>query len=193
MSEYKPNPATPRTTCIRNQTAYAYSAPMRSVHSSKTDPGSNSRPQAQACLARHFLNCWFARPNKLILSSREQTLIILRMGYFFRCDLSAPDIQVRTRKLTITAQDINAVQLDPLPIESYCAREYALLELCDYINTNWNIASTAWLHDMHRLSTIDLIDLIDLISQFMLFGLGNNFIDTGPGASTPRPSDFAFH
>ncbi len=193
MSKYKPNPETTRATCIRNQTASP--VPMRSAPSAKNDPGSNPRPQAQACLARHFLNFWFARPNKLKLSSREQTLIILRMGYFFHCDLSDPDIQVRTRKLTITAQDINSVQLDPLPIEPYCAREYALLELCDEINTNWNIASTAWLHDMHRLSTIDLIGLIDLISQFMLFGLGNKLINTAPGSDvmTAQPSHFAFH
>jgi alkylhydroperoxidase family enzyme len=77
----------------------------------------------------------------------------------------------------INDTEIAAVKSVSIP-NVFSARETAILALTDEMMNKRNVSDEAWSMHKKELSDTELIELISLVSQYVLFALTNNVVQT---------------
>ncbi len=120
-----------------------------------------------------FLDYWVTSKLEMNLPGREQELVILRMGWHYRCDYVWKHHVPPAREYGVTDAEIEAVKSDPLS-SLFTGRERALLILTDEMVNHRTIREEAWKTWGSRLDPAVLVDLVSLVSQYTFFALFNN-------------------
>jgi 4-carboxymuconolactone decarboxylase len=120
-----------------------------------------------------FLDYWVTSKLKMGFSGREQELIILRMGFLFKCNYVWKHHIPPAKEFGVNNAEIEAVKTSPLP-SVFSAREYALLMLTDEMVEHRTIREEAWTKWNGELKRSELIDLVSIVSQYVFFSLLNN-------------------
>jgi alkylhydroperoxidase family enzyme len=122
-----------------------------------------------------FLEYWVTSKLEMGLSGREQELIILRMGFLYKCNYVWKHHVPAAKEFGVNDKEIDAVKTSPLP-SVFSARECALLMLTDEMVEYRTIRDEAWIKWNGELKRSDLIDLVSIVSQYVFFSLLNNGI-----------------
>ena len=120
-----------------------------------------------------FLDYWVTSKLKMGLTGREQELIILRMGFLFKCNYVWKHHIPPAREFGVNDNEISAVKTVPLP-PVFSARENALLMLTDEMVEYRTIRESAWSKWSGELKSSELLDLVSIVSQYVFFTLLNN-------------------
>ncbi len=120
-----------------------------------------------------FLDYWVTSKLEMNLSGREQELVILRMGWHYRCDYVWKHHVPPAREYGVTDAEIEAVKSDPLS-SLFSGRERALLSLTDEMVNHRTVREEAWKSWGSGLEPAVLVDLVSLVSQYTFFALFNN-------------------
>ena len=120
-----------------------------------------------------FLDYWVTSKLEMGFSGREQELVILRMGYHYRCDYVWKHHVPVAKEYGITDEELEAVKTSPLP-PVFSSRESALLHLTDEMVEFRTIRDETWSKWSNELKTSEKVDLISLVSQYVFFALLNN-------------------
>ena len=122
-----------------------------------------------------FLEYWVTSKLKMGLTPREQELVILRMGYHYKCNYVWKHHVPVGKEYGITDSELEAVKTTPLP-DLFSPRESALLHLTDEMMESRNVSDETWDKWSKELKDSEKIDLISLVSQYVFFALLNNVI-----------------
>jgi 4-carboxymuconolactone decarboxylase len=122
-----------------------------------------------------FLEYWVTSKLKMGLTPREQELVILRMGYHYKCNYVWKHHVPVGKESGITDAELDAVKTKPLPA-IFSPRESALLHLTDEMVESRNVSDETWIKYSKELKDSEKIDLISLVSQYVFFALLNNVI-----------------
>jgi 4-carboxymuconolactone decarboxylase len=122
-----------------------------------------------------FLEYWVTSKLEMGLSSREQELVILRMGYHYKCQYVWKHHVPPGKESGITDAELEALKTTPLPAV-FSPREAALLHLTDEMVEKRNVSDESWNKWAKELKDSEKIDLISLVSQYVFFSLLNNVI-----------------
>lgn len=120
-----------------------------------------------------FLAYWVGSKLDMGFSVREQELVILRMGYLYRCNYVWKHHVPVAEEFGVTAKELAALK-KPAISTSFSKRERALLVLTDEMVEHRTIRKAVWTRYKDVLSKSEWVDLISLISQYVLFALTNN-------------------
>ena len=122
-----------------------------------------------------FFEYWVTSKLEMSLSGREQELIILRMGFLYKCNYVWKHHVPVAKEYGASETEIEAVKTSLLP-SIFSAREYALLMLTEEMVEYRTIREEAWAKWSPELKQSELVDLISLVSQYVFFSLLNNSI-----------------
>ena len=122
-----------------------------------------------------FLEYWVTSKLEMGLTPREQELVILRMGYHYKCNYVWKHHVPVGKEFGITDTELEAVKTTPLPA-LFSPRESALLHLTDEMVESRNVSDETWNKWSKELKDSEKIDLISLVSQYVFFALLNNVI-----------------
>lgn len=122
-----------------------------------------------------FLEYWVTSKLEMGLTPREQELVILRMGYHYKCNYVWKHHVPVGKEFGITDAELDAVKTTPLP-SLFSQRESALLHLTDEMVESRNVSDETWNKWSKELKDSEKIDLISLVSQYVFFALLNNVI-----------------
>ncbi len=122
-----------------------------------------------------FLDYWVTSKLEMGLSGREQELIILRIGYRYKCNYVWKHHVPVAEEFGASASEIEALKIPVLP-SVFSPREYALLVLTDEMVEHRTIREEAWSKWSPELKASEMVDLISLVSQYVFFSLLNNGI-----------------
>jgi len=120
-----------------------------------------------------FLDYWVTSKLKMGLTGREQELIILRMGFLFKCNYVWKHHIPPAREFGVSDEEITAVKTIPVP-PVFSERENALLMLTDEMVEYRTIRDVAWSKWSGELKSSELLDLVSIVSQYVFFTLLNN-------------------
>lgn len=120
-----------------------------------------------------FLDYWVTSKLAMSFSIREQELIILRMGFLYRCDYVWKHHVPVAREFGVTEAEIDAVK-QPLAASPFADRELALLELTDELVEQRTMRQEIWDRWKNVLKKSEFVDLVTIVSQYVLFALTNN-------------------
>jgi 4-carboxymuconolactone decarboxylase len=120
-----------------------------------------------------FLDYWVTSKLKMGLTGREQELIILRMGFLFKCNYVWKHHIPPAKEFGVNDTEIDAVKTAQLP-PVFSARESALLMLTDEMVEYRTIRDEAWTKWSGELKRSELLDLVSIVSQYVFFTLLNN-------------------
>ena len=137
-----------------------------------------------------FLEYWVTCKERMSLTTREQELVILRMGVLYASNYVWMHHLPVGREFGLTDDELHAVRT--ARCEGFPARERALLALTDELVDARTIRREVW--DAHRAHLVDveLVDLVNLVAQYTLFALMNNAFQVaveGGIAGTPAIDD----
>ena len=125
-------------------------------------------------LITDFLTYWVNSKNQMSLSVREQEIIILRMGYHYKCDyVWKHHIPVAT-EFGVTENELTELKINEFDSTKFSKTEAALISLCDQMMRERNVSDELWLSTKDILQTNQVVDLIHLIGQYVIFALTNN-------------------
>ncbi len=120
-----------------------------------------------------FLDYWVTSKLEMAFTVREQELVILRMGFLYRCNYVWKHHVPVAKEFGASDDELQAVKTNPLP-GMFSGRDYALLMLTDEMVEHRTIRDEAWNQWGNRLTGQELVDLVSLISQYTFFALFNN-------------------
>ncbi|MBN2355310.1 carboxymuconolactone decarboxylase family protein [candidate division KSB1 bacterium] len=120
-----------------------------------------------------FLEYWVTSKLEMGLSGREQELVILRMGFHYKCDYVWKHHVPVAKEYGASEAEIEAIKATQIP-SGFSAREYALLMLTDELVEQRTLREDAWKKWSPELKPSELVDLISLVSQYVFFALLNN-------------------
>ncbi len=120
-----------------------------------------------------FLDYWVTSKSEMGFPVREQELIILRMGFLYKCDYVWRHHVPVAREFGVTEEEIAAVRTSPL-LPVFSKREAVLLKLTDEMVEQRTVRSEVWEECKGVLSKSEWIDMATIVSQYVLFALVNN-------------------
>lgn len=124
-----------------------------------------------------FLDYWVTSKQHMQFTMREQELVILRMGFHYKSNYVWKHHVHVALEYGINDTEIAAVKSVSIP-NVFSARETAILALTDEMMNKRNVSDEAWSMHKKELSDTELIELISLVSQYVLFALTNNVVQT---------------
>jgi len=120
-----------------------------------------------------FLEYWVTSKLEMGLTPREQELIILRMGFHYKCNYVWKHHLPVAKEYGVGEKEFQAVKSQHLP-PLFSAREFALLMLTDEMVEHRTIREEAWSKWSGELKNSEMIDLVSIVSQYVFFSLLNN-------------------
>jgi 4-carboxymuconolactone decarboxylase len=122
-----------------------------------------------------FLDYWVTSKLEMGLSVREQELIILRMGYHYKCNYVWKHHVPVAKEFGASDAELQAIRTTPLPLV-FSDRENALLMLTDEMVEYRTVRDEAWEKWTGVLNDSVMVDLVSIVSQYVFFSLLNNSI-----------------
>ena len=120
-----------------------------------------------------FLRYWVTSKRVMGLSVREQELVILRMGFLYRCEYVWKHHVPVAREFGVSEAEIGALR-QPGCLTGFGEREEALLGLTDELVDHRTIRQEAWERWRGAFEDAEIVDLVSLVSQYVMFALANN-------------------
>lgn len=121
-----------------------------------------------------FLTYWVNSKNNMSLSVKEQELIILRMGFHYKCDYVWKHHIPVAIEFGITSEQQLELKIKDFNQHKFDQVEATLIRICDEMIETKNVADKSWREAMNILSANQVIDLIHLVGQYVIFALTNN-------------------
>ena len=121
-----------------------------------------------------FLDYWVSSKSQMLLSIREQEIVILRVAYLYSSDyVWKHHVSVGT-EFGISKDELRLICCDEVTDAFDSHRELALLHFTEELVNKRTIRFKVWHQYKQYLSDQEVVDLISLVSQYVFFALMNN-------------------